>query len=56
MTGLAVLHLLEAERVATQAISRNAVACAILTTLLGRERKGSTPGLRALADRAGASG
>lgn len=53
--GLAVLHLLEAERVATQAISRNAVARTILAMLLGRERKGSTPGLRALADRAGVS-
>lgn len=54
--GLAMLHLLEAERVATQTISRNAVARTILATLLGRERKGAAPGLRALADRAGVLG
>jgi transcriptional regulator with XRE-family HTH domain len=52
--GLAVLHLLEAERVAKQAVSRNVKARALLSTLLARERKGATPGLRALAVRAGA--
>jgi DNA-binding XRE family transcriptional regulator len=51
--SLAVLHLLEAERVAKQAVSRNATARTLLATLLARERKSATPGLRALADRAG---
>ncbi|HEY3610416.1 MAG TPA: helix-turn-helix transcriptional regulator [Pseudonocardiaceae bacterium] len=50
--GLAVLHLLEGERVAAQVISRNAAARSLLSTLLGRERTGATPGLRALAARA----
>lgn len=49
---LAVLHLLEGERVAAQAISRNAAALSLLGELLARERKGATPGLRALATRA----
>lgn len=53
--SLAVLHLLEAERVAKQAVSRNATARALLSTLLARERKSATPGLRALAARAGAA-
>jgi hypothetical protein len=47
------LHLLEAERVAEQAVSRNAAARALLTTLLAGERKSATPGLRSLATRAG---
>lgn len=51
--ALAVLHLLEAERVATQAVSRNAFAKDLVGTLLGRERQHATPGLRALAARAG---
>lgn len=51
--SLAVLHLLEAERVAEQAVSRNTTARALLTTLVARERKSATPGLRALAARAG---
>jgi DNA-binding XRE family transcriptional regulator len=51
--SLAVLHLLEAERVAKQTVSRNATARALLTTLVSRERKSVTPGLRALASRAG---
>ena len=49
---LAVLHLLEGERVAAQAISRNASARSLVSELLARERKGATPGLRALANRA----
>lgn len=53
--SLAVLHLLEAERVAKQAVSRNATARALLSTLLARECKSATPGLRALAARAGAA-
>ncbi|MFE5565077.1 hypothetical protein ACFQ68_08800 [Amycolatopsis japonica] len=51
--GLAVLHLLEAERVAKQAVSRNASARDTIRVLLGRERHNATPGLRALALRAG---
>ncbi|MGH3862386.1 helix-turn-helix transcriptional regulator [Actinokineospora sp.] len=50
--AVAVLHLLEAERVASQSVSRNAGTRAVLVTLLGRERRGTTPGLRALARRA----
>ena len=51
--SLAVLHLFEAERVAQQTVSRSSTARALLSTLLTCERKGATPGLRALADRAG---
>jgi hypothetical protein len=51
--SLAVLHLLEAERVASQAVSRNVLARELLTTMLARERTSATPGLRALAGRAG---
>jgi hypothetical protein len=54
--ALAVLYLLEAERVAKQAVSRNTMARELLTALLGRERKSATPGLRALAARAGVLG
>lgn len=49
---LAVLHLLEGERVAAQAISRNASARSLVGDLLAREHRGATPGLRALAARA----
>lgn len=48
---LAVLHLLEAERVARQAVARNATTRRLVGELLARER--ATPGLRALAGRAG---
>lgn len=51
--SLAVLHLLEAERVAQQTVSRNSTARVLLSTLITRERRGATPGLRALAVRAG---
>nr|WP_177215423.1 helix-turn-helix transcriptional regulator [Actinokineospora terrae] len=51
--SVAVLHLLEAERVAKQAVSRNVGAHEVIRTLLGREQRHSTPGLRALAQRAG---
>ena len=51
--SLAVLHLLEAERVAHQTVSRNSTARALLSTLITRERRGGTLGLRALAARAG---
>jgi transcriptional regulator with XRE-family HTH domain len=50
--GVAVLHLLEAERVARQVLSRNVTARSLLHKLLARERVGVTPGLRALAARA----
>lgn len=49
----AVLHLLEAERIAPQVVGRNADARQLVTTLLGRERRSATPGLRPLAQRAG---
>lgn len=51
--SLAVLHLIEAERVASQVVSRNIAARDLITTLLARQRKSATPGLRALASRAG---
>jgi hypothetical protein len=51
--ALAVLHLLEVERVAEQAVSRNISARTLISTLLARERRGDTPGLRGLAVRAG---
>jgi hypothetical protein len=50
----AVLHLLEAERIAPQVISGSADARRIIGTLLHREQRSVTPGLRALATRAGA--
>lgn len=53
--SLAVLHLLEAERVAEQVVRRSVFARSLISTLLGRERRGTAPGLRALADRAGVS-
>jgi hypothetical protein len=49
----AVLHLIEAERVAPQAVYVNASARSLLTELLGRERRAVTAGLRPLAQRAG---
>ncbi len=51
--ALAVLHLLAAERVAEQAVSRNKSAATLLGVLLARERRSVTPGLRGLASRAG---
>jgi DNA-binding XRE family transcriptional regulator len=51
--AVAVLHLLEAERVAQQTVTRNSSARALLGILLARERRRVTPGLRALASRAG---
>ncbi|MGQ0775612.1 MAG: helix-turn-helix domain-containing protein [Pseudonocardiales bacterium] len=51
--ALAVLHLLEAERIAAQAVSRNKSATRLLSILLARERRSVTPGLRGLASRAG---
>ena len=51
--ALAILHLLEAKTVAEQAVTRNASARILLSTLMARERRGDTPGLRGLAARAG---
>ncbi|SCG79292.1 helix-turn-helix transcriptional regulator [Micromonospora humi] len=49
----AVLHLLEAERVAAEAVYANVQARAVLLDLMTRERRAATPGLRPLAERAG---
>lgn len=49
----AVVNLLEAERVAPQAPRYNSVVRELLHELLKRERRSATPGLRALARRAG---
>lgn len=49
----AMLQLLEYERLVPQAIKLNATAAGLITKLLHRERPSHTPGLRALADRAG---
>lgn len=51
--AVSVLHLLEAERIAEQAVSRNKSARTLLGILLARERRSATPGLRGLASRAG---
>ncbi len=49
----AVLHLLEAERIAPQVIRLSGTARTLLADLLSRERSALTPGLRPLAHRAG---
>lgn len=49
----AMLHLLEYERLVPEAIKLNATAAGLITKLLRREHPSRTPGLRALADRAG---
>ena len=51
--SVSVLHLLEAERVAAEMVYANVQARAILLDLLAKERRGATPGLRPLAERAG---
>jgi hypothetical protein len=51
--ALAVLHLLEAERIAKQTATHTTSARELLSVLLDRERRGATPGLRGLASRAG---
>ncbi|KXK59344.1 hypothetical protein AWW66_24685 [Micromonospora rosaria] len=48
-----VLHLLEAERIAAEAVHTNIQARTLLLDLLARERRTATPGLRPLAERAG---
>lgn len=50
---VAVLHLLEAERIASQTINTNTEAQRTVAALLHRERRDLTPGLRPLALRAG---
>jgi hypothetical protein len=50
---LAVLHLLEADRVAPQVLRFNVAARTLLSHLLDREQRAVTPGLRPLATRAG---
>ncbi|MFI9643578.1 helix-turn-helix domain-containing protein [Micromonospora sp. NPDC051925] len=48
----AVLHLLEAERIAPQTVHVHARTRHLIGDLLARERRAVTPGLRALAERA----
>jgi transcriptional regulator with XRE-family HTH domain len=52
-SSLAVLHLLEAERVAAEAVRANVQARSLLLDLLAKERRTATPGLRPMAVRAG---
>ncbi|MFI7606708.1 helix-turn-helix transcriptional regulator [Micromonospora sp. NPDC049366] len=52
-SSLAVLHLLEAERVAPEVLGANVQARALLLDLLSKERRTATPGLRPMAVRAG---
>ncbi|GAA0547003.1 hypothetical protein GCM10010172_30930 [Paractinoplanes ferrugineus] len=49
----AVLHLLEAEQLAPQLLRVHPPARSLIINLLARERRAATPGLRALAIRAG---
>ncbi|MEU5786797.1 helix-turn-helix transcriptional regulator [Micromonospora purpureochromogenes] len=51
--SVSVLHLLEAERIATEVVHANVQARALLLDLLAKERRAATPGLRPLAERAG---
>ena len=48
-----VVNLMEAERVAPQALKYNVIVREMLRELLKRERKSATPGLRAISKRAG---
>ncbi|MCW3037858.1 MAG: putative transcription factor, like protein, partial [Actinobacteria bacterium] len=50
----ALIHLLDAERVAPQLVHRNPTAHGLIQDLLSRERRMRVPGLRGLAQRAGA--
>jgi len=49
----AVLHLLEVERIAPQVLAASRACRVLLARLTARERRTATPGLRALASRAG---
>jgi transcriptional regulator with XRE-family HTH domain len=51
--SVAVLHLLEAERVAAETVHANVQARTLLLDLLAKERRTTTPGLRPLAERTG---
>jgi hypothetical protein len=51
--SVSVLHLLEAERIAAEAVHANVQARTLLLDLLAKERRAATPGLRALAERVG---
>ncbi len=48
-----VVNLLEAERIAPQAVRYNIIVRELLREMLKRERRSATPGLRALATRSG---
>jgi hypothetical protein len=50
----ALIHLLDAERVAPQLVHGNPTAHGLIQDLLSRERRVHVPGLRSLAQRAGA--
>ena len=49
----AIVNLMEAERIAPQTVRYNVVVRELLREMLKRERRTATPGLRALASRAG---
>lgn len=51
--SLAVLHLLEAERIAPESVRANVQARTLILELLAKERRSATPGLRPLAERSG---
>ncbi|WP_229399578.1 hypothetical protein [Micromonospora okii] len=51
--SVAVLHLLEAERVAADVVHANLQARTLLLDLLAKDRRAATPGLWPLAKRAG---
>jgi hypothetical protein len=48
-----VLHLLEAERVAPEAVRYNVIISSLIRELLARERRSKTSALHSLAVRAG---
>jgi len=50
---LAVIHLLDAERIAPQLVHSYHTALDLIQDLLAREHRGQVPGLRSLAQRAG---
>ncbi|XVV06700.1 hypothetical protein ACQPW3_15465 [Actinosynnema sp. CA-248983] len=49
----AVIHLLEAERIAPELLSTSRTARQVVEDLMGRERRHAVPGLRGLAGRVG---
>ncbi|MEU7524687.1 hypothetical protein AB0A74_03035 [Saccharothrix sp. NPDC042600] len=52
----AVIHLLEAERIAPELLRTGHVARGVVEDLMGRERRHAVPGLRGLAGRVGVLG